>query len=481
MSANSGGARRRLLAGTALAASLLLPSLAQAQTWTGGTDYNTAGNWTPANVPDSAGEAATFRRYRHPVGGGVSPVSPQSWTFATNAQDFAISGAAVTFGTGVTNNASAAQAISIANNMTGTTLSQAAASTLTLSGTNSFTNTSVSAGTLVNNGALTSSVTNTGTFNNNATVTGTLTNNAGTTTNAGSISGRATIGGGSVLLTGSGSVRDVRFTANSGMFDISNTTSGATIGALFAFGGFTGTVELGAKRLTFGQATALFGFGGTIQGSGGVTVDTGGFLSLTAANTYTGATIAQGGTLLLRSPNDPNTIAASSVLNITSAAASVSVVFDSNIRTLQGIAGSTLQNDATLTITNASTVFDGVIVDLFNNSSNLTLLSGHQTLNGINTYKGNTTVNGGTLTVNGSIATSFVVTVFAGGTLDGSGIVGNTTINGGTLSPGNGIGTMTVQRSLHLHCGRDLHGANLADQCRPRQCQRARRPWAAPQ
>ena len=54
----------------------------------------------------------------------------------------------------------------------------------------------------------------------------------------------------------------------------------------------------------------------------------------------------------------------------------------------------------------------------------LTLTAGHQTLNGTSTYTGNTTVNGGTLTVNGSIASSFVATVFAGGTIDGTGTVG---------------------------------------------------------
>src|SRR5262249_12300068 len=66
-----------------------------------------------------------------------------------------------------------------------------------------------------------------------------------------------------------------------------------------------------------------------------------------------------------------------------------------------------------------------------------------------NTYTGATTINGGTLSVNGSIADS-TVTVNAGGRLGGTGTLGNTIINGGTLSPGNSIGTLTVNGNLTM-------------------------------
>lgn len=74
--------------------------------------------------------------------------------------------------------------------------------------------------------------------------------------------------------------------------------------------------------------------------------------------------------------------------------------------------------------------------------------SGSLTFTGINTYTGATNVNAGTLSVNGSIASSSLTTVNAGGTLGGNGTIGNTTINGGTLAPGNSIGTLTVQGNL---------------------------------
>jgi uncharacterized protein with beta-barrel porin domain len=74
--------------------------------------------------------------------------------------------------------------------------------------------------------------------------------------------------------------------------------------------------------------------------------------------------------------------------------------------------------------------------------------AGNLTLANINAYTGATAIDAGTLSVNGSIASSSLTTVNAGGTLGGNGIVGNTTINGGTLAPGNSIGLLTVQGNL---------------------------------
>ncbi|KWV43595.1 hypothetical protein AS156_25135 [Bradyrhizobium macuxiense] len=63
--------------------------------------------------------------------------------------------------------------------------------------------------------------------------------------------------------------------------------------------------------------------------------------------------------------------------------------------------------------------------------------SGTLTLSGANSYTGTTTVNGGILQVDGSIASSRLTTVHAGGALSGTGTVGNTTIaGGGILLPG---------------------------------------------
>ena len=81
--------------------------------------------------------------------------------------------------------------------------------------------------------------------------------------------------------------------------------------------------------------------------------------------------------------------------------------------------------------------------------------SGTLTLSGINTYTGPTTVNGGTLEVDGSIASSSLTTADSGATLAGIGIVGTANIaSGGILAPGsNGIGTLTVQGNLAIANG----------------------------
>ena len=70
--------------------------------------------------------------------------------------------------------------------------------------------------------------------------------------------------------------------------------------------------------------------------------------------------------------------------------------------------------------------------------------SGRQTLGGINTYTGPTTVSDGMLLVDGSLTS--VVTVNSPGGLGGSGTINAAAVlNEGTiLSPGNGLGTLTI-------------------------------------
>ena len=376
------------------AAVVLLPSVAQAQSvWGGGTtttsDYNLGTNWsTNPTPPVAAGESAQFGATgTASVVVTAGPIAPDSWTFNANSQSYTVTGQAVNFGNAatLTNNASAGQVISISNNMTGTTLSQNAASTLTLTGTNSFANTTISGGTLA-------------------------------LTGAGSIaSSLVTIGTGAATAT----------------FDISGTTSGASIQGLV--GASDGVVTLGSKTLTSTNASSGNQFLGAINGTGGLSV-TGGAQVLGGNNGYTGVTtISSGATLGLLGTGS----IASSNKVIDNGGLDFSVMsVNSSITSLAGTnAGANVfLGSHSLTLTAANDTYAGQI----SGTGGLTLSGGTETLTGSNGYSGATTINGGTLVVNSSIAASSGTTVNAGGTLAGIGNVGNTAIAGGTLAPGSG-------------------------------------------
>ncbi|MCP3405954.1 S-layer family protein [Bradyrhizobium sp. CCGB01] len=151
-------------------------------------------------------------------------------------------------------------------------------------------------GGTVNNDGTMAGVTNTsGTFNNNGTgsIT-TLNNNGGTFNNVATISGAATISGGTVFVTGSGTIGGaVSLTNAAGTLDISGVTTGLSI---TDFSGVSGsTVKLGAKNLTIAGGTQVFA--GAIQGSGNLMISSGVSEALTGISSYTGTTTINAGVL----------------------------------------------------------------------------------------------------------------------------------------------------------------------------------------
>jgi autotransporter-associated beta strand protein len=101
-----------------------------------------------------------------------------------------------------------------------------------------------------------------------------------------------TVNSATLELTGSGSVGSVDIASAAGIFDISGTTSGASITTLSGVAG--SSVLLGAETLTLTNASGTFA--GAISGNGGLVLDSGTEI-LSGISGFTGSTIVNGGTL----------------------------------------------------------------------------------------------------------------------------------------------------------------------------------------
>jgi autotransporter-associated beta strand protein len=141
-----------------------------------------------------------------------------------------------------------------------------------------------------------------------------------------------------------------------------------------------------------------------------------------------------------------------------------------------GTAMGSIEGDATIYLGDSqltvgaldlSTTFNGPLVGYINGGSLVKFGAGALKLTGNSSYGGGTTVNGGSLSVDGSIVGN--ANVNSGATLQGIGSVGGlvTIANGGAISPGNSAGTLAVG-SLALNSGSqtkiELGGLSLGTQ-----------------
>ncbi len=252
--------------------------------------------------------------------------------------------------------------------------------------------------------------------------------------------GGVSSGGGSYLGVASGSIATATVDGagsswtSSGNLVIGNQGSGTVtirngaavsnvFGSLAILPGSTGTVTVDGSGSTWTNSADLHvGYGGT----GTLTIRNGG--SVSAATMFIAVQGGSIGTLNIgaavgQAATAPGALSAASVIL---GSGSGQIVFNH---------------------TSANYTFAPVILDNGPGTRTVRVEAGKTILTATSTYTGPTVINGGTLSVNGSIASS-AVTVNAGGTLGGNGTVGNTTINGGTLAPGNSIGLLTVNGSL---------------------------------
>ncbi len=282
---------------------------------------------------------------------------------------------------------------------------------------------------------------------------GAITSAANINTNGGVLTYNAT--GASVqsgVLSGSSSL--VQAGAGTLALSATNTYTGTTTinaGSVLQIGngGTTGTLGTGAVTdhgsLVYNRTNALT-VANAISGTGGLTKNGSGTLTLSGANSYTGTTTINTGTLALGANN---VLANTTAVTINSGA-----TFSVNSRTdtVGSIAGAgaittTAGGALTTGADGTSTTYSGRM----SGAGTLTKTgAGTLTLSGANTYSGTTTVSGGTLQygANNAISTGAVV-VNDGGTYDlnnYSDSIGALTVRsgvtGGTVK--TGTGTLTL-------------------------------------
>ncbi len=158
-----------------------------------------------------------------------------------------------------------------------------------------------------------------------------------------------------------------------------------------------GTISLGAGRLTTGGLNSSTAFSGAIGGTGGLTKNGTGTLTLSGVNSYTGSTDVNTGTLTLGSAaSGPS----ASRVNLAAGATFNAAGFSATIGSLAG-AGNVTLGAGTLTAggDQTSSAFSGAISGTggFIKSG-----TGTTTLTGTNTFTGSMTVNSGTVTLSGA-------------------------------------------------------------------------------
>jgi fibronectin-binding autotransporter adhesin len=240
---------------------------------------------------------------------------------------------------------------------------------------------------------------------------------------ANTFTGTTTVANGGLALSGAGSLvaTDALNLSAGTSFDISGiTASSQTLGSITAA---TGTsIFLGAKNLTVGDSNStevdgIISDGGKAGGTGGsLTKQGSGTLTLTGANTFTGTTTINAGTVALK-----NSGSLASPVNLAQSGATLDIsgttTGTETIGSLQGVAGTKValgsQNltvgDSTNT-TMAGAITDGGIAGGAGGSVTKAG-SGTMTLTGTSTYTGATTINAGTVVLSGSGTLSAVTEV----------------------------------------------------------------------
>ena len=260
--------------------------------------------------------------------------------------------------------------------------------------------------------------------------------------------GNVISGGGSVIKQDSGTL----IISGANTYTGGTTISGGVL--QIGDGGTSGAIigdVLNNSALIFNRSDDIV-FAGAISGSGDLQKIGAGSLTLNGANTYSGGTTINAGTLAL---SGAGSLAATGALNLAASGAEFDISAASGDRTigaLSGVAGSTIALGAnTLTFGDSTNqVFAGSIGG---SGAVVKQGTGTQTLTGANTYTGGTTIAAGTLALGagGSLAATGSVDLASGTTFSIS-AAGSQTIGGLAGGPGSvvlGSNTLTIDSAAH--------------------------------
>lgn len=254
--------------------------------------------------------------------------------------------------------------------------------------------------------------------------------------------------GGALVYTGSGETSNRVFTFQGG-FGTPGMVIDQSGSGLLKLTANTASIASVSKTITLQGSTGGTGeFSGIIANSGTTTSLTKagtGTWTLSGANTYTGITTLNAGTLAIGHNAAFGTgtldLRGGAIQSSDTTARTVANAISMSADTIFSGSGNLLFTGAnnagslakSFIVNNARTEFSGVISG---SGPRTKAGTGTLVLSGVNTYTGATTVNAGTLEVNGSLATASAVTVANGATLTGTGsIKGSTTFaNGSRLS-----------------------------------------------